>query len=140
MYIGTMFIQVKQNTKNPEAGSWHQCTQIYTVVIGYPRSFLIWVIKFIRGSSPLKRQSSPKKRIHTWNFQIYITNCLLGLVMTNNCYTRAAFSKASTHERSPTEQQKMTSEILLSRRTFAGARFAERSTGDTPEHSAYNHH
>ena len=104
MYIGTMFIQVKQSTKNPEAGSWHQCTQIYTVVIGYPRSFLIWVIKFIRGSSPLKRQSSPKKRIHTWNFQIYITNCLLGLVMTNNCYTRAAFSKASTHERSPTEQ------------------------------------
>ena len=40
----------------------------------------------------------------------------------------AAFSKASARDRSPTEQQKMTSEILFSWRTFVGARFAERST------------
>ena len=43
-------------------------------------------------------------------------------------YTCAAFSKASARERSPTEQQKMTSEILFSWRTFAGARIAEHST------------
>ena len=45
--------------------------------------------------------------------------------------TGAAFSKASGREHSPTEQQKMTSELLFSQRTFAGARFAERSTGVT---------
>ena len=52
--------------------------------------------------------------------------------MTSLSYERlisAAFSKASARERSPTEQYKMTSEILFSRRTFPGARFAERTTG-----------
>ena len=54
----------------------------------------------------------------------YIATRLLLLLFL----TCAAFSKASTRERSPTEQLKMTSEILFSRRTFAGARFAERNT------------
>ena len=30
-----MFIQVKQGTKHPETGSWHQCTQMHTGVISY---------------------------------------------------------------------------------------------------------
>ena len=44
-------------------------------------------------------------------------------------FTRAAFSKASTRERSPTKQYLWRHFLLFSRRTFAGARFAERSTG-----------
>ena len=41
----------------------------------------------------------------------------------------AAFSKASAREHSPTEQYLWRHFLLFSRRTFAGARFAERSTG-----------
>ena len=41
----------------------------------------------------------------------------------------AAFSKASARERSPTKQYLLRHFLLFSRRTFAGARFAERSTG-----------
>ena len=40
----------------------------------------------------------------------------------------AAFSKASARERSPTKQYLRRHFLLFSRRTFAGARFAERST------------
>ena len=42
--------------------------------------------------------------------------------------TCAAFSKASARERSPTKQYLWRHFLLFSRRTFAGARFAERST------------
>ena len=41
----------------------------------------------------------------------------------------AAFSKASARERSPTKQYLWRHFLLFSRRLFAGARFAERSTG-----------
>ena len=40
----------------------------------------------------------------------------------------AAFSKASARERSPTKQYLWRHFLLFSRQTFAGARFAERST------------
>ena len=42
--------------------------------------------------------------------------------------TSAAFSNASTRESSPTKQYLWRHFLLFSRRTFAGARFAERST------------
>ena len=38
-YIETMFIQVKQGTKHPEAGPRHQCTQMHTVVTNYQEIF-----------------------------------------------------------------------------------------------------
>ena len=34
-----MFKQLEQGTIHPEAASWHMCTQMFTVVIGYPRNF-----------------------------------------------------------------------------------------------------
>ena len=37
--IETMFILRNQGTKHPEAGHWHTCTQIHTVVIGNPRNY-----------------------------------------------------------------------------------------------------
>ena len=46
------------------------------------------------------------------------------------CSTCAAFSKASACERSPTKQYLWRHFLLFSRRTFAGARFAEPSTGN----------
>ena len=49
-YIGTMFMQVEQGTKQPEAGPEHKFSQSFTVVIGYPRNYQIRVIKLIRGS------------------------------------------------------------------------------------------
>ena len=41
---------------------------------------------------------------------------------------RETFSKASARERSPTKQYLWRHFLFFSRRTFAGARFAERST------------
>ena len=65
-YIGTMFIQVKHSTKNPEA---------FPDTIANKSTLLQLVIqgnfKFIDGSSPLKRQNCPKKRIERWNFILY---------------------------------------------------------------------
>ena len=49
-----MFMQVEQGTKHPEAGPRHKCTQMFTVVIGYPRNYQIRVIKLIRGWKVLK--------------------------------------------------------------------------------------
>ena len=49
-----MFIQVEQGTKHPEASPWHRFTQMFAVVIGYPRNYQIRVIKLIRGSNILK--------------------------------------------------------------------------------------
>ena len=58
--------------------------------------------------------------------------CLLN-ASTISCFslakTIAAFSKASARERSPTKQYLCCYFLLFSRRTFAGARFAELSTG-----------
>ena len=53
-YIGTMFMQVEQGTKHPEAGSCH----MFTVVIGYPRNYQIRLIKLIRGSKILNMSLS----------------------------------------------------------------------------------
>ena len=47
-------MQVEQGTKHPEAGPLHKFTQMFTVVIGYPRNYQIRVIKLIRGSKILK--------------------------------------------------------------------------------------
>ena len=44
-------MQVKQGTKHPEAGPWHKFSQMFTVVIGYPGTYQIRVIKLIRGSN-----------------------------------------------------------------------------------------
>ena len=52
-YIGTMFMQVDQGTKHPEASLRHKFTQMFTVVIGYPRNYQKRVIKLIRGSKIL---------------------------------------------------------------------------------------
>ena len=52
-----------------------------------------------------------------------------------SCDICAAFSKASARERSPTKQYLWRHFLLFSRRTFAGARFAERSTAVTRDHS-----
>ena len=46
----------------------------------------------------------------------------------NELFTGAAFSNASARESSPTKQYLWRHFLLFSRRTFAGARFAERST------------
>ena len=51
-------MRVEQRTKHPEAGPWHKCTQMFTVIIGYPRNFQIRVIKLIRGSKVLKGRST----------------------------------------------------------------------------------
>ena len=42
-------MQIEQGTKHPEASPWHKCTQMFTVVLGYPRNYQIRVIKLIRG-------------------------------------------------------------------------------------------
>ena len=47
-------MSVEQGTKQPEAGPWHKCTQMFTVVIDYPKNCQIRVIKLIRGTKVLK--------------------------------------------------------------------------------------
>ena len=47
---------------------------------------------------------------------------------TRDSHTGATFSKASARERTPTQQYLWRHFLLFSRRTFAGVRFAERST------------
>ena len=63
-YIGTMFTQVEQGTKHPEAFPWHKFTQMFTVVIGYLRNYQIRVIKLIRGSNILKDKICEINREH----------------------------------------------------------------------------
>ena len=53
-----MFMPVEQGTKHPEASPGHRFTQMFTVVIGYPRNYQIRVIKLIRGSNILNRVSA----------------------------------------------------------------------------------
>ena len=57
-------MQVEQGTKHPEAGPWHKFTQMFTVVIGYPRNYQIRVIKLTRGSKILKLVSQVSNVAH----------------------------------------------------------------------------
>ena len=72
-YIGTLFMQVELGTKHPEAVPWHKGTQMFTVVISYPRNYQIRVIKLIRGSKVLNGVSFGE-----WNeaFYSYFWNIL----------------------------------------------------------------
>ena len=38
-------MQVEQGIKHPEAGPCHKSTQMFTIVIGYPRNYQIRLIK-----------------------------------------------------------------------------------------------
>ena len=51
-------MQVEQGIKHPEAGPCHKSTQMFTIVIGYPRNYQIRVNNLIRGSNVLKYLSS----------------------------------------------------------------------------------
>ena len=73
-------MQVEQGTKHPEAGPWHKCTQMFTVVIGYTQNYQIRVIKLIRGSKILKFENlvlSPVECI----YQSYISLIHIGQVV-----------------------------------------------------------
>ena len=81
-------MRVEQRTKHPEAGPWHKCTQMFTVIIGYPRNFQIRVIKLIRGSKVLKGRSTANqileiKRIILLCFRtIFFSLCLEFVLFT----------------------------------------------------------
>ena len=70
-----------------------------------------------------------QKLCNLWVFFLCLSVRNVVCTLTGTCmHRRAAFSKASARERSPTKQYLWRHFLLFSRRTFAGARFAERST------------
>ena len=95
-----------------------------------------WVLTMITWGSQILRGRSKSTLIFIpnvvdmlnyvlWNTTAYDT-VVWSRQQQNSC---AAFSKASARERSPTKQYLWRSFLLFSRQTFAGARFAESSTG-----------